>query len=103
MIMKKVRKRHMIIVLLVLILILSLATNPTKQEYLQFEDWGEIKPSNHVDIERVNFFIFSTYTPVVAHETGVTYLGIFGHFFQISDGQFDYPWWLEFFNGSVIM
>ena len=98
MIIKKTKKRHMISALLVLIFILSVATNPTKQEYLQFIGWGEIPESIHIQIERVNFFMYSTYTPIVAHESGITHLGIFGHFYQISDGQFDYPWGLEFFN-----
>ena len=82
----------MISALLVLIFILSIATNPTKQEYLQFIGQEEIPESIHIQLEEVNFFIFSTYTPFVAHESGITHLGIFGHFYQISDGQFDYPW-----------
>jgi len=96
--MKKIKKRQTLIALLVLIIILSMATNPTHEEYLQFIGWEEVPESIHVQLERVNFFMFSTYTPIVAHESGITHLGIFGHFYQISDGQFDYPWWLEFFN-----
>jgi hypothetical protein len=51
-----------------------------------------------MDIERINFFIFSTYIPVVYSEKGITHLGIMGKFIQISDGQFDYPVWLELFD-----
>ncbi|MGB3261996.1 hypothetical protein [Paenisporosarcina sp.] len=98
--MNNVKKRYIISAFLVLLLliVLLIATNPTKQEYLQFNDWEEKQPSIHVQIERINFYVFSTYTPVVAHEHGMTHLGIIGDFYQISDGQFDYPWWLEFFN-----
>jgi len=96
--MNKMKKRYMISAFLVLLIVLLIATNPTKQEYLQFNDWEEKPSSIHVQIERINFYVFSTYTPVVAHEHGMTHLGVFGDFYQISDGQFDYPWWLEFFN-----
>ena len=99
--MRKLKKRHLISAFIVLIFILSIATNPTKQEYLQFIGWEErpeIPENIHIQLERVNFFMFSTYTPIVAHESGITHLGIFGHFYQISNGQFDYPWLLEFFN-----
>lgn len=98
MIVKKQKKKFIIGTLFVLIIILFMITNPTKQEYLQFSGWSEQPESIHIQIERVNFFIFSTYTPIVAHESGITHLGIMGNFFQISDGQFDYPRWLEFFN-----
>ncbi|EPD53760.1 hypothetical protein HMPREF1210_00583 [Paenisporosarcina sp. HGH0030] len=46
--MKKIKKRHMISALLVLIFILSMATNPTKQEYLQFIGLEEIPESIHI-------------------------------------------------------
>lgn len=98
MIIKKRKKRLIISTLIVLMIIFCMSTNPTKQEYLQFNGWSESPKSIHIQIERVNFVLFSTYTPIVAHESGITHLGIVGHFFQISEGQFDYPWWLEFFN-----
>ncbi|MDX1807195.1 MAG: hypothetical protein R3267_09240 [Paenisporosarcina sp.] len=97
MILTKRKMRFISGALFILIIISCMSTNPSKQEYLQFIDWSEPTKNTHVQIERVNFFIFSTYTPIVAHEAGTTHLGIFGHFFRISDGQFDYPWWLEFF------
>lgn len=31
-------------------------------------------------------------------EPGAVHLGMFGHFFQISKGEFDYPRWLELFD-----
>lgn len=94
----QIKKRYLSSALLLLLILVSIATNPTKREYIQFNGWEQMPPNIHVEIERVNFFIFSTYTPIVAHEHGRTYLGVFGDFYQISDGQFDYPWWLEFFN-----
>lgn len=82
-----------------LIIIISITTNPTKQDYLQFsEKQSGIPTPTEVEIERINFYLFSTYTPVFAYEHGITHIGLFGRFFQISEGQFDYPWWLEFFN-----
>ncbi len=94
----RINKKYIFSALLFLLVLVSVITNPTKQEYLQFKDWEQMPSSIHVEIERVNFYIFSTYTPIVAHEHGMTYLGLFGDFYQISEGQFDYPWWLEFFN-----
>ncbi|WP_075618517.1 hypothetical protein [Paenisporosarcina indica] len=96
--MKKRKKRYIVSTILVLLIGVSIATNPTKKEYLQSTDWNHIPTTPSFYIERINFYLFSTYTPVVAHEHGITHLGIFGDFYQISDGQFDYPSWLEFFN-----
>jgi hypothetical protein len=97
--MKKVRKKYVVISLLFLIILISIVTNPTKQDYLKFseEQTGAHTPTI-LEIERINFFIFSTYTPIVHHEHGITHLGLFKNFFQISNGQFDYSWWLEFFK-----
>lgn len=80
---------------------LLIITNPTKVEYKEFaeEKYGTPPETNlPIDLESINFFVFSAYTPVVAEEYGNTHLGIMGNFIQISDGQFDYPWWLEPFN-----
>ncbi|MFD1737338.1 hypothetical protein ACFSCX_12310 [Bacillus salitolerans] len=88
--------------LLILIIIYLMLTNPTTDDYLAYsvKQFGESPSVTNleIEIERVNFMFFSTYTQIVAFETGITYLGIGGAFFKISDGQFDYPWWLEFFN-----
>lgn len=95
--MNKVKKRTLISAILLLIIIIFISTNPTKKDYLLYQDWEEIS-SPHFQIERKNFYLFSTYTPIVAHEYGMTHLGLMGNFYQISEGQFDYPWWLNFFN-----
>lgn len=87
------------IVLLLLVIVLAV-TNPTEQDYNEFSvsKYGEPDSRIPVEIERINFLLFSTYTPVYLMEKGITHLGICGNFIQISDGQFDYPWWLDLFN-----
>jgi hypothetical protein len=99
------KKRYIIISLSLLMIIIALLTNPTKEDYISFRNkQGAFihvydKAGNKViKLERVNFYIFSTYTPFIYVEPGMTHLGMFGHFFQISDGQFDYPSWLELFD-----
>jgi hypothetical protein len=80
----------------VLLAILLIMTNPSKQDYLEFSEkqTGEPLPAI-VKVERVNFLLFSFYTPNVHHEQGITHWGIFSGFHQVSDGQFDEPWWLK--------
>jgi hypothetical protein len=96
-------KREIILLVSFLIGIMIL-TNPTREDYLQFSEESFGKPSQEVDqniyIERINFLLFTTFTPVLHQEHGTTHLGIYGQFIQISDGQFDYPWWLKFFNSN---
>lgn len=98
MIMKKWKNKHIINAILFLLLVVSIATNPSEDEYLQSRHWHIVPTTPCFYIERINFYLFSTYTPVVAHEHGITHLGMFGSFYRISEGQFDYPSWLEFFN-----
>ena len=96
---KTVRKRYIIWVIILLIIILSIMTNPTKEEYLQYsEEQSGIAPPPSLEIERINFYLFSTYASKLFDHYGIVHLGFMGNFFQISEGQFDYPWWLEFFN-----
>ncbi len=91
------RKRYYIGGLLILFMILAVVTNPTTQDYIDFieEQSGTPIPLN-IDIERNNFFIFSTYAPKIIStgEYGTVHLGFMGKFFKISQGQYDYPWWL---------
>jgi hypothetical protein len=116
--MKKVgfftKKRYVFIMLIVLVIIGAYITNPTMEDYIEFSPMGRNIQSTtvkghitvaegksvkaKVKIERINFYIFSTYTPFIYMENGMTHLGVFGHFIQISDGQFDYPRWLELFD-----
>lgn len=80
----------------VLLAILFILTNPSKQDYLEFSEkqTGEPPPAI-VKAERTNFLFFSFYTPNVHHEQGITHLGIFSGFQPVSDGQFDDPWWMK--------
>lgn len=94
-------KYHSIWLLLFALSLIAAGTNPSEEEYLEMFDnsYKQMLPDGvEVEIERVNFYLFSTYTPIVGFEHGVTHLGIYGSFFPISDGQFDYPGWLELFN-----
>ncbi|TYS69536.1 hypothetical protein FZC76_04690 [Sutcliffiella horikoshii] len=102
--MKKIRTRYIISALLVFF-ILSIMTNPTKQDYINHTNFSEEKMEESHDqldfkIERINFFLFSTYAvkELAFDHYGIVHVGFMGHFFQISEGQYDYPGWLEFFN-----
>jgi hypothetical protein len=47
----------------------------------------------------INFYLFSTYAPMMPMDHyGIVHLGFIGIFFKISEGQYDYPKWLEFFH-----
>ncbi|MGD6832319.1 hypothetical protein ACQCT5_09150 [Sutcliffiella halmapala] len=94
---KNNRKQKLLWVLcLVTVLLALIYFNPSQQDYEEFskQEYGHPPDDVEMDIERINFFIFSTYTPVVYLEKGITHLGIMGRFIRISDGQFDYPFWL---------
>ena len=101
------RKKYIVSGFFILMIILALATNPTTESYINFIEnktgvkeysLGKENRPIPIEIERINFYIFSTYTPVIYTEYGVTHLGIFGKFIEISRGQFHYPKWLELFN-----
>ncbi|WP_404430738.1 hypothetical protein [Sutcliffiella horikoshii] len=94
-------KKFSLLLLTVILLLVAVLTNPSEEEYLEMTGeplYEKLPEGLEVEIERVNFFLFSAYTPVVAGEHGITHLGVYGSFFQISNGQFDYPGWLEVFN-----
>lgn len=95
-------RKWMFIALLILAVITLIVTNPSKEDYEAIFVHPHVKNADifnkNYRLERINFFLFSTYTPIVAEEYGKTRLGIFGNFFTISDSQFDYPNWLELFN-----
>jgi hypothetical protein len=98
----KSRKRLVFTLIILAVLGLFALTNPNESDYYDFtvKEFGQ--PPHELmlfsRVERINFFLFSSYTPYFFIENGVTHLGIMGKFIRISDGQFDYPWWLEFFN-----
>ncbi|RDU37990.1 hypothetical protein DRW41_08330 [Neobacillus piezotolerans] len=80
----------------------SLLTNPTMKDYIAFDrqETGIPIPDS-IRIERINFFVFSTYAPAPKNtkdEYGIVHLGFMGHFFQISEGQYDYPGWLRLYR-----
>lgn len=96
------KMKWMFISIFLIAVIILAKTNPSKEDYEATYVHSYVKTAEVFDqnyqLERINFFLFSTYTPIVTEEHGKTYLGILGHFFPISDGQFDYPKWLELFN-----
>jgi hypothetical protein len=96
-----VLKKYSLLLLMVTLLLVAVLTNPSEEEYLEMTGepiYEKLPEGLEMEVERVNLFLFSAYTPVVAGEYGITHLGIYGSFFQISEGQFDYPGWLEVFN-----
>jgi hypothetical protein len=85
---------------LLLFLIISALTNPTKEDYVKFDEaeTGIPMPEN-ARIAVADFFFFSVYasTPKDAiDEYGIVYLGFMGQFFQVKDGQFDESIWDNF-------
>lgn len=110
--------RYVISGLCVFLIILALLTNPNKESYMHFweNNFGEelslvCKDDGFIqcfgvdsegtilyEVEKINFYIFSTYTAIAHTEHGVTHLGVFGKFIRISAGQFDYPWLLKVFT-----
>lgn len=94
-------KKYSLLFLVFTFLLIAVLTNPSEEEYLEMTGettYEKLPEELEMEVERVNFFLFSAYTPVVAGEHGITHLGVLGSFFQISSGQFDYPGWLEVFN-----
>lgn len=98
----KTRKWFVFGILIMGVLIFLALTNPNEKDYYVFTEKKYGKPLEDSlymsDLERIDFFVFSTYTPIFITEHGITHLGIMGKFIQISDGQFDYPRWLELFK-----
>ncbi|WP_254660762.1 hypothetical protein [Bacillus sp. FJAT-27225] len=83
-----------------ILLLLCILTNPSTKEYVAFSGNQPKNLELRVKIDRTNFFLFSTYAPkiVATDEYGMVHLGVLGRFYQVSDGQYDYPWWLELLN-----
>ncbi|WP_404460593.1 hypothetical protein [Sutcliffiella horikoshii] len=94
-------KKFSLLLLTVILLLVAVLTNPSEKEYLEMTgepSYEKLPDGMEMKVERVNFLLFSAYTPVVAGEHGITHFGVYGSFFQISQGQFDYPAWLEIFK-----
>ncbi|MGM0835662.1 MAG: hypothetical protein ACQEV7_05855 [Bacillota bacterium] len=94
------KQKLMLVLCLGTVLLALLYFNPSEQNYEEFseQEYGLPPDDVEMDIERINFFFFSTYTPVVYSEKGITHLGIMEKFILISDGQFGYPVWLGLFD-----
>lgn len=89
-------KRLVVIVWIGFIPLLFGVTSPKMDDYVQYSESGAGAPTpEEVTIEHYNFFLFSTYTPFVYEDYGMTHLGFLGQFFPISEGQFDQVFWLE--------
>jgi hypothetical protein len=87
------KKKIQWIITFILLVVLALS-NPSEQDYKKFDEEKYGKPlitSFPITLDRKNFFLFSTYTPVFAVENGITHLGIMGHFIQISNGGMGKP------------
>lgn len=94
------KKRYWFGSLLAIIVLIAILTNPSEEQYLQIskERYGDLEAPVEMRIERINFLLFTAYTPTYHWDHGITHIGAFGTFFQVSDGQYDYPFWLEFFK-----
>lgn len=64
------KKRYIFGGLFILVIVIALLTNPTKEDYMGFRNKQGVflnvydKAGNTVvKIQRVNFYVFSTYTP----------------------------------------
>lgn len=102
--MKKEPRRYKKLVsmfsVLLLFLLLSALTNPTKADFVKFDEaeTGITLPET-VQIAEANFFFFSIYAPKPKNtidEYGIVHLGIMGHFYKVTDGQYDDSIWEDF-------
>ncbi|WP_316572394.1 hypothetical protein [Neobacillus sp. YIM B06451] len=99
---KRRKSKNLLISLgiLLIFLVISAFTNPTKQDYISFDErnTGVSKPES-ARIAQANFLLFSVYAPTLndsVDEYGIVHLGFMGKFFQVTDGQFDKSIWERF-------
>ncbi|QOR64967.1 hypothetical protein IM538_14075 [Cytobacillus suaedae] len=86
--------------ILLIIIIFSTITNPTKEDYIKFDEarTGIPIPEN-VRIAKADFYLFSIYATApefTVDEYGIVHLGVMGHFFKVTGGQFDDSIWKDF-------
>lgn len=102
--MKKTGSRgiKLIIALGALLLFMALAyfTNPSKEDYLRYdqENTGISIPEN-VHISESDFLFFSIFASSPENtidEFGKVHIGFMGFFLQVSDGQYDDSVWKNF-------
>jgi hypothetical protein len=85
---------------LLLFLVISALTNPSKEDYITFDEaeTGLPQPES-ARIAEANFLFFSLYTVApknTVDEYGIVYFGFMGHFFKVTDGQYDDSIWKVF-------
>jgi len=78
---------------LILLLFTSALTKPTTDDYVQFfeSETGVTIPEN-VKIGEADLFfltLFATAPKETIDEYGIVHIGFMGHFFKVTDGQFD--------------
>ncbi|MBM7578137.1 hypothetical protein [Jeotgalibacillus terrae] len=100
--MKKALKKSLIIMFsaVTLFLVVSALTNPTPDDYIKFDEAETgIQIPDNVRIATADFIFFSIYAPSpkdAADKYGAVHLGFMGHFFKMSDGQYDESFWKRF-------
>lgn len=98
------KKRWLTITVFILLIILTVSafTNPTKEDYIKFSEAETgISIPESVRIDEANFIFFTVYAPAhinTIDEYGIAHLGFMGHFFKVTDGQYDDSIWKSFLN-----
>ncbi len=103
--MKNIKKRYILFGIISLFIILSILMNPTKQEYMvynekmlqEYFEFSKEKTGEYKDIESMidskNFYLFSTYAPKMPIESmghyGPRHIGFMGDFYQLTEGQYN--------------
>lgn len=97
------RKWAFIFSLLSAFLLVSALTTPSKEDYIKFSEaeTGIPIPENVLRIEEADFIFFAIYATApknTVDEYGIAHLGFMGHFFKVTDGQYDDSIWEGFLN-----
>jgi hypothetical protein len=97
---KRLKKLVFTFSVLLLFIIISAFTNPTKEDYIKFDEAETGIPiPESVRIAEANFIFFSIYAPAPKNtidEYGMAHLGFMGHFLKVTDGQYDDSIWEDF-------
>ncbi|WP_246943526.1 hypothetical protein [Bacillus pinisoli] len=93
-------KKVFITVSVLFFMVMSVLFNPSKEEYIKFdENRSGVSMPEHARIAEADFIFFSIYASVpknTVDEYGILHLGFLGLFFQLTDGQFDESIWHQF-------
>ncbi|MDX5475962.1 MAG: hypothetical protein LPK00_10560 [Bacillaceae bacterium] len=103
--MKNIKMGYIIFGTIILFVVLSILMNPTKQEYMvynedmlqEYLEFSKETTGEYKDIESMihskNFYLFSTYAPKMPMEVmghhGPRHIGIMGGFYQLTEGQYN--------------